>query len=294
MHTTTNYLLINQAVADIITLLWSPAVYAIALAKIHPSGLAGDTLCKFFTGNEIVDVGTSVSIVNLTFLAIERYNALIKPFKYRVRLTMENIPYAVAVMWTLAILVCVTDFIQFKYDESKESCVGPWGLDMDVSMAVFALCMVVVFLLNPCLIVSFCYCQIVHGLFFNNTVCARAYTNEQDKLSKQKLAKLFVTITVAFFTCHIPFAVFMIYVSSRKISDPTRVEEFSIFVTFQALAFLSLTNSCINPIFYAFQSSNYRRGFKRIFYKRNSVGPEPSNAVRTDGLSAFVQRQQQS
>ena len=145
MHTTTNYLLINKAVADIITLLWSPAVYAIALAKIHPSGLAGDTLCKFFTGNEIVDVGTSVSIINLTFLAIERYNALIKPFKYRVRLTMENIPYAVAVMWTLAILVCVPGFIQFKYDESKQSCVGPWGLDMDVSMAVFALCMVVIF-----------------------------------------------------------------------------------------------------------------------------------------------------
>ena len=284
MHTTTNYLLVNLAVADIITLLWCPPVYAVTLAKIHPLGLSGSVLCKVFTGNEVVDIATTVSIINLTFLAVERYHALIKPMKHNLRLTKENLPYAISVMWALAILVSVPGFIEFRYDETKRSCVGPWSVDITVNSAVFALCVVVFFVFVPFLIVSFCYSRIIRGLFYDNSICAQACASEQDKLAKQKLAKLFVSITAGFFTCHMPFTVLMIYISFRKISDPTRVEEFALYIAFQVLSLLSLANAFINPIFYAFQSSNYRRGFKRIFRKSNTVGPLVTNDVTTDGL----------
>ena len=47
-HTTTNYLLMNLAVADLTTLLLCPGMYDFSLNKMRLDKTLGDFLCKFF------------------------------------------------------------------------------------------------------------------------------------------------------------------------------------------------------------------------------------------------------
>ncbi|KAL9988559.1 hypothetical protein ACROYT_G003017 [Oculina patagonica] len=89
MHTATNYLLMNLAVADLLTLLLCPGLYDFALTKVRLQGLTGDLVCKLFAGNAVVPITINVAVVTVCTIAVERYLALVKPFR-NIRLTKES------------------------------------------------------------------------------------------------------------------------------------------------------------------------------------------------------------
>jgi hypothetical protein len=118
MHTTTNYLLVNLAVADIITLLWNPRTYSFAFYPFHPKGTLGDYICKIFTGNAIIGVAIGASVLTLTTIAVERYYALVKPMTAgKLKIQLEHVGYVIAGIWVLALLVNLPDFAANRFDE---------------------------------------------------------------------------------------------------------------------------------------------------------------------------------
>jgi len=174
MHTTTNFLLVNLAVSDVITLLWCPRTYTFAFYPIHPTGSLGDYICKIFTGNAIISVAIASSVVTLTILATERYHALMKPMQSELRLTLERVKYVIGITWIVAILISLPDFSQNKYSERYGRCVCPFSLQIAYSLKEHVICTVILLGFLPFLILAYCYFQIIRGLFFKNTVCSRA------------------------------------------------------------------------------------------------------------------------
>ena len=81
MRTTTNYLLLNLAVADLLTLLLCPGIYDFALNSLRINSTLGDIVCKLFTGNAVVCITFDASVLTLCVIAVERYVAIVKPFK---------------------------------------------------------------------------------------------------------------------------------------------------------------------------------------------------------------------
>ena len=73
IHTTTNYLLVNMAASDIITILLWP-LYFFEVWKF---------VCKL---SELVELCIMVSSFTITVLAVERYHALLKPYRTGLRL----------------------------------------------------------------------------------------------------------------------------------------------------------------------------------------------------------------
>lgn len=270
MHTTTNFLLVNLAVSDVITLLWCPRTYSFAFYPIHPTGTIGDYICRIFTGNAIISVAIASSVLTLTILATERYHALMKPMQTGLRLTHERVKYVIAFVWIAAILISLPDFSQNKYSERYGRCVCPFSLQIASSLRVHVICTVIFLGCVPFVILAYCYIQIIRGLFFKNTVCSRAPSGSSDHQTKKRLAKLLISVTAAFYVCYLPYGAFILYIALQDRIKLVADQE-TLSVLLRVFEFLVTSSSCLNPVLYAFRSSNYWEGFKKIFTKRNAI-----------------------
>ncbi|XP_028513117.1 QRFP-like peptide receptor [Exaiptasia diaphana] len=262
MHTTTNFLLVNLAVADIITLLWNPRTYSFAFYPIHPRGVLGDYICKFFTGNAVISVAIGASVFTLSTVAVERYHALVKPMK-RLRIQAESVKYVITVIWAVAFLITIPDFIAVHYDVRYNRCICPFSLEAANELRVHVLCTVSFLGVLPFMVLGFCYLQIIRGIFFQKTIIGQAQ-GEEDTKSKKKLAKLLISVTLAFYTCYLPYGTFISFIALSNKTDVIKHQDTYI-ICLKVVEFLVTCSSFLNPILYAFQSTNYRQGFMAIF-----------------------------
>ena len=280
MHTTTNLLLANVAVADVISLLWCPIPYAISMTNAHPTGFLGDLVCKFFTGYATTCLTVSVTFVTLVLLAIERYHAIVKPFSGRLRLTVENIGYAIALIWLTSLISSMNGFLNSNYDQRSRRCQDPWTLEkVHLSRTLFGILLGVSVVSSA--ILFYCYMHVLKDCPCNNDVSPSATAPNQatDAATKRKLARLFLMVTIAFYVSYTPFLIFELVVAHK---DPNDLDENYgvLYVVYRIVGFFMYTNSCLNPFFYGFQSSNYRKHFKNILCCRSKVSELPAPVIK--------------
>lgn len=266
MLTTTNFLLANVAAADIISLLWCPIPLAVGLSGTHLSGGTADYICKFFTGYSVTCVTVSVTYLSLVVLAVERYHAIVKPFNGTLALTKNRMCYVIGFIWIMAVVFSLPGFILSEYDEHLGRCLDPWTLEKAGSVKWLAVLAVVAsFCFSGCLF--YCYFQILKGIFINRTVCSAetvASTRQSNMREKRKLALISFTVTVAYYLCYLPFLGFELYIAFQPYQAILDKYE-KLYKVYRVVGFIMYVNSCLNPFFYGFQSSNYRENFKRIF-----------------------------
>ena len=289
MQTTTNYLLVNLAAADCLTLVWSTPLHIFSIAYTHPGGTLGSWLCKLFTANNMAGITLAVSVYTLTLLSVERYHALLKPLSYR-RLSEENVIYAIGAAWVLATVTQIPVFHFTKFDDRKGRCSSPWtARDTAQTMKYFVIGIITINIFIPIVVVSVCYSVLVNGLYCRNTIMAGRSTHgkksrEADIRSKKKIIKLLIVVTLAFFLCFLPFAVVMVLFALGSFKNYSPSDMVQLLIVFEVTKFLLYTNSSLNPILYAFQSTNYRNGFKRILLcgtANSRVRPKGENTEGT-------------
>ena len=120
MHTPTNYLLSNMAVSDVITIL------LISCKKFSENQL-GRVSHKFATfaceAFSFVKICIMVSSITLTVLALERYHALLKPFRTELRLSEDNVKKAIVfINWTTSVVIYFPQFFFAEWSEEHTSC----------------------------------------------------------------------------------------------------------------------------------------------------------------------------
>lgn len=272
MFTTTNILLANVAVADIVSLLWCPIPLIVGLCSVEISVETAQYICKIFTSYSVTCLTVSVTYQSLVVLAVERYHAIVKPFSNTLVLTNHRMLYVIAAIWILAIIYSLPGFIFSEYDEQLGRCLDPWTLEKAGTLKWFmVMTLVGSIFYSSCLF--YCYFQILKGILVNKTVFSAevaATTRQSNMKEKRKLALISFTVTVAYHLCFLPFFVFELYIafqSHNKILE--NYEE--LFKVYRVVGFIMYVNSMLNPFFYGFQSSNYRNNFKRLFIKGSTV-----------------------
>lgn len=272
MHTATNFLLVNLAAADILTLLWCPKMFNFRLKKVHPRGLLGDIVCKFFTGNAIADtLAVCVSLQTLALIAVERYNALVKPMDSCFVISKRKMRYAIAIIWLISTFASLPDFILTRFDERYMECKSVWSLEMTQTKGIYVICFVVFLVFLPLLVITYCYFQIIRGLYFTRTICATQHANDK---SKKKLAVLTISVAALFYVSYLPMAVFMLYLAGMKHLDSEQQHDDTVhIILLHVFEFLATANSSFNPVVYAFQSSNYKDELKRMFRSKSTRQP---------------------
>ena len=81
--------------------------------------------CKAFS---IVGICITVSSITLTVLALERYHALLKPFRTELRLSEDNVKKAIVFIWTTSVVICFPQFFFAEWSEEHTSCVDPFDI----------------------------------------------------------------------------------------------------------------------------------------------------------------------
>ena len=276
MRTTTNYLLVNVAAADITTLLFMAVNLITGSVGKIPSSLLS-FVCKFISSNSIIIVTLLVTSFTMTILAFERYHALVKPLTMSSRLTTGNIAYVISAIWMVAIAMVTPIFVGFDHDLGAKQCANVAGN----KMVIYIDCLFVVLTIIPFTVIAFCYSQIIYGLYFTNTICnnrsERSDTREETK-EKKRLVILLILLTVVFFLAFIPYGV-MIILNFNQIRNKSTsyLQHFA--------QYLTLLSCSVNPFIYAFQSSSYRRGFlfliKKIFRRDTTVDATEILEMRT-------------
>ncbi|XP_032229981.2 somatostatin receptor type 4 [Nematostella vectensis] len=273
MHTTTNYLLANLALADIITLSTNPYLYKLLFNLVlHFSSnrwslLAKDWLCRLIMENGIVGVFICVSVTLLTVVAVERFNAMVKPLSPRFSIQKEQVWKIVILIWFVSVLLNIPIFIDVEFDPHTNRCIS--ALDMTTYRKSTVVYLAIYFGVNffiPGVIITVCYLSILKGLLITKSICSATVETIQGQEEKKKLAKLLTSVTVVYYCCFAPFLTFMIYMAFVKILYNQAMNASTLLTnTYLITSSLSLFNSCLNPVLYAFQSSKYRRAFARLF-----------------------------
>lgn len=251
MHSTMNFLLVNLAIADLLTLVWCMPGTLLSYTT-QPGGKTGSFLCKFITTHSIAGIGMIVSGLTLTLISVERYKALVRAMKTPSRLNKGNVIYAIAAIWVFAIAYVIPLFVFMTYDEEGKRCLTMWPTSSRNSNAYWILLAVIV---TAAFITMFiCYFSIIKGLYFTNTICSSNANagGEADEIVKRKIVKMLLIVTTVFVLCFFPYA----------IATATNIRQESAF--YRISYFLVYCSSSLNPITYAVGSTNYRAAFKEV------------------------------
>ena len=252
MHTTTNYLLANLAVSDAITIFTIPMLYFVYggdfgkfLANL------GEFSCKFVVVGTIATVSSTST---LTVIAVERYHAILKPFSSNLRLNEHSIKKAIVLIWIISIVVGFPRLFLNVYNDEKIFCAGPWGSELKIYLITYFILIIFI----PIVVFLFCYGSLIKGLYFSNDICAES-TNE-DNSEIKKLLITFILATSGFLLGYGPMVVFHTTIFLGKKIDRFLLEKVN-----GLLLFVFVISLCLNPVLYAFRSSSFKEGFKRIF-----------------------------
>eukprot|EP00061_Rhincodon_typus_P006054 g26279.t1 len=115
LRTATNYLLVSLAVADILV-----GAVAIPCALLTDIGLPWCSyyLCVLMLCTLLVL--TQASIFGMFTIAVERYIAILRPFRYSVLVTPRNTGLAIAVAWALAVAIGLVPLMGWREAQIAE------------------------------------------------------------------------------------------------------------------------------------------------------------------------------
>ena len=244
MHTPTNYLLANMAVSDVMSIsLWPLNFFEF-----------GKIACKFLA---LTEISITVSSVTLTVLAVERYHAILKPFRTGLRLREENSKLAIACIWITSVIICFPELIFKDWNETYSTCIGPWTLVMTEASKVYVMINISVTFVQMA-VMFYCYGSLIRGLYFTNTVCSETVGERSEK---KKLVITLLLATSGFFIGYAPTVSCYTFFATRDVNDI----DSSLFYALSNVAdCIFAVSLCCNPILYAFRSKKFREGFKRI------------------------------
>ena len=257
-----------MAVSDVITIL------LLSCHKFTENQL-GRVSHKFATfackALNIVKICIMVSSVTLTVLALERYHALLKPFRTELRLSEDNVKKAIVFIWTTSVVICFPQFFFAEWNEKHTLCVEPFNTGTEESK-IYTLLYFTIFIMQST-IMFFCYGSLIRGLYFTATICSE--NDEEGDSEKKKLVLTFLLASLAFLIGYWPHIVGLcILVASEDNEQNYDPELYSVLKTVSR--FLFELTLCLNPILYAFRSSRYQQEFKRLLICKK---PTPNNDI---------------
>ena len=259
MRTTTNFMIVNMAISDLLV-----PVFAMprAIVEIHfgilrwlvggPLGLA---LCKVTTF--LQDISTAVSVQSLVLISFDRFHAVSNPLKAAMAKT--NIKKAIPLIWLIAALTHAVYLygFQLRTFNGKTYCAA-FGWSPLFGKILFVSLMFLVYFVPLCvnttlytLIVTRLRGQVIHGL-------PSGALNQLRIRQNRAVLKMAVAVVVVFFLSMTPFVVYL-FLDLFGNQKGCNSEDFRFYSQY-----LVHCRGFLNFSTYVVFNQRYRRGFRKL------------------------------
>uniref|UniRef100_A0A3Q3FMX2 Trace amine associated receptor 1 n=1 Tax=Labrus bergylta TaxID=56723 RepID=A0A3Q3FMX2_9LABR len=248
LHTPTNYLIFSLAVSDL--LLGIIVMFPFTIRFVETCWYFGDFYCKVYMSSDVTLC--TASILNLSFISVDRYYAVCQPLLYRRKISVNVVLIMILICWSISVVVGfgivflklnILGVEEFYYNHVV--CEGGCVLFQNgVSSTVFT----VISFYMPGIIMVGVYLKIflVAQTQFRSIQNAGCVNSVKISNTSQTKATKTLAIVMGDFLCF----------WSPFYSIPPE--------SFETLLLLGYLNSTVNPIIYAFFYSWFRKAFRLL------------------------------
>ncbi|XP_074472560.1 trace amine-associated receptor 1-like [Sebastes fasciatus] len=250
LHIPTNYLIFSLAVAD---LLVGVLVFPSSMAFTVTSCLHHEhVICKIRDSFDVT-LCTS-SILNLCCISIDRYYAVCQPLTYTTKINVHVTVIMILVSWGISVLIgiCIT-IAGFSQGTCEEMC------SVDIIMAntmgpVLSFYLSAIIMLCIYLKIFLVAKKQVNSI--QNATCQSTKSGATVSKMERKATKTLAIVMGVFLLCLTPYFLLLVFQPLSYNPPPVSVIE--------TLNWLTLSNSMLNPLIYAFFYSWFRSAFRMI------------------------------
>ncbi|XP_034557430.1 trace amine-associated receptor 1-like [Notolabrus celidotus] len=257
LHTPTNYLIVSLALSDL--LLGLLVMFPNMIRTVESCWYFGDFFCKVSLSSDVMLV--TASILNLSFISVDRYYAVCQPLLYRSRITDNVVLIMILLTWSISVFLGfgmiflklnILGVEEFYYNHvvCKGGCVLFQGKLSSTLSSVLSFYM-------PGVIMLAVYLKVLLVAQKQFRSIQRAGCVSSVKTSSQtKATKTLAVVMGAFLSFWTPFFVCNIIDPFISYSLPPQLIE--------GLMWLGFSNSTVNPMIYAFFYRWFRKAFQLL------------------------------
>ncbi|XP_071804807.1 melanopsin-like [Asterias amurensis] len=281
MHTITNAFIFNQALIDFLGSLVLLLSSVIPIPDPFPPGAGGALICRLWVSQFFLWGFFVTSTFNLMAVTLERYLAIVFPFKYQQLATRRNVILTIACVWISGFLFALQPMfrVQIKNGECKQKMI-PYSEIFGIAIAIASY-----FLPFTVMLVVY-----IHITLVLKKGAARlgpapavqpfgsgggAVNDQRESLmrARRNTFKTLLIVFIVFTVCWTPNTViFFLFNLGVNINLNSPVHT----VTVAMVA----PNGCLNPFIYAIKYKQFRKALKTLFGRQNQI-PENSLATLT-------------
>ncbi|CDW56047.1 7tm 1 domain containing protein [Trichuris trichiura] len=261
LQTVTNLLIVNLAVADLMTgMLAIPFKFQAALLQ---RWFLPAVMCSVVPFIETVSL--SVSVFTLILSSVDRFRAVVTASRSNMR--KRAIRLWVLLIWTISIACSVpygVDHMVYEFDDPTTNSTVPMCLPKhseETWWKAYNVYLTIIQYFVPLVIIDFIYCIIAYNVWLTPPI--RSQYDRKFERSKRTVIKMLVMIVVAFTFCWLPYEIYLVLNEVW----PQVNEYYYINVIFFCAHWLAMSNSCLNPIIYGLYNKKFQREYLRVFYK---------------------------
>ncbi|XP_071807806.1 somatostatin receptor type 5-like [Asterias amurensis] len=278
MQTRTNAFIFHQAVIDLLGSTMNVLRNEIVLPDTIPSNALGRFTCQFWVSNYSLFYFFILSTFNLLVLTMERYFAIVYPFKYQAAFTTWprlKVSMSMAMCWIFnTILMSYTLLI---YKEENGKCVQNLIPGANIIGVIVAVLQYVV----PVAVMLFAYIRISVEMKRGAARVGPAPAqhlpggaNAPDMAesllrARRNTFKMLLIVFITFLICWTPNQVIFLMFN---LGIDIQFNGWFFFITVAMVA----SNSCVNPMIYAFKYRQFRNGLRQIFCRQRNQANDMS------------------
>ncbi|XP_066257006.1 neuropeptide SIFamide receptor-like [Euwallacea similis] len=271
MRTVTNFFIVNLAVADILVIVF--CLPATLMSNIFVPWMLGGWMCK--TVPYIQGVSVAASVYSLVAVSLDRFLAIWWPLKCQI--TKRRARIMIMFIWCMALIITIPWALFFElvyiYNDAPDVqlCVEVWPESMNGSLYFLTANLIFCYIL-PMILITMCYVLIYIKVWNRHipTDTKDAQMERMQQKSKVKVVKMLIAVVILFVISWLPL--YAIFARIKLGGDIEPWEEELLPIATPIAQWLGASNSCINPILYAFFNKKFRKGFVAIIKSRKCCG----------------------